>query len=151
MCFYFLNKETHETNSYWWAKEGEIKIILVYILYIYIYIYICWPTVVKGDPNAPFSIAPTLRCRGGHYSFPWFTLLTLDPYLITLSLKQGGIKYHVLSRPRIEPRSPGPLANTLTILPMGIYIYIYRERESEREYIKSQKLSTLVTLTGSSG
>ena len=27
-------------------------------------------TVVKGDQKAPFSIATTLRCRGGCYSFP---------------------------------------------------------------------------------
>ena len=31
-----------------------------------------------------------------------------------------------MTRPGIEPRSPGPLANTLTIMPIaGIYIYIY--------------------------
>ncbi len=28
-------------------------------------------TVVKGDPKAPFLIATTPKCRGGHYSFPW--------------------------------------------------------------------------------
>ena len=28
-------------------------------------------TVVEGDPNAPFSIATTPRCRGGRYSIPW--------------------------------------------------------------------------------
>ena len=32
-------------------------------------------TVVKGDQKAPFSIATTLRCRGGHYSFLWIALL----------------------------------------------------------------------------
>ena len=40
-----------------------------------------------------------------------------------LSVKQGGIKYHFwvfgITRPGIEPRSPGPLANTLTIMPMS--------------------------------
>ena len=30
---------------------------------------------VDGDPKAPFSIATTLRCRGGRYSFPWISLL----------------------------------------------------------------------------
>ena len=37
-----------------------------------------------------------------------------------------------MTQPGIEPRSPGPLANTLTIMPMSgqyilkyIYIYIY--------------------------
>ena len=45
-----------------------------------------------------------------------------------LSVKQGGIKYHFwvfsMTRPEIEPRSPGPLANTLLIWPMVRYIYI---------------------------
>ena len=40
------------------------------------------------------------------------------------SVKQGGIKYHFfwvfgMTRPGIEPRSPGPLANTLTARPMS--------------------------------
>ena len=33
-------------------------------------------------------------CRGECYSFLEIAPLTLDPYLITLSVKQGGIKYH---------------------------------------------------------
>ena len=28
-------------------------------------------TLVEGDPKAPFLIATTLRCSGGHYSFSW--------------------------------------------------------------------------------
>ena len=40
-----------------------------------------------------------------------------------LSVKQGGIKYHFkvfgMTRPEIELRSPGPLANTLTAGPMS--------------------------------
>ena len=41
-------------------------------------------TVVGGNPKVSFSIATTPRCRGGRYSFPWITLLTLDPYLMML-------------------------------------------------------------------
>ena len=52
------------------------------------------PIVVEGDQKAPFSIATTLRCRGGRYSFPSIAPLHLDTYLILLSVKQGGIKYH---------------------------------------------------------
>ena len=53
--------------------------------------------IVKDDPKAPFSIGTTLRCRGGHYSFPWIAPLTLDSsYFIMLSIKQEGIKYHFL-------------------------------------------------------
>ena len=54
---------------------------------------------------------------GGRYSIPRIAPLYLDTYLIFLSVKQGGIKYHFkslcITRYRIEPRSPGPLANTL--------------------------------------
>ena len=31
-------------------------------------------TLVEGDPKAPFSIATTLKCRDGRYSFPWIAL-----------------------------------------------------------------------------
>ena len=54
-------------------------------------------TIVEGNSKAPFSIATTLMCRGGRYSFPGLLYFTLDPYLIMLSVKQGGIKYHFLS------------------------------------------------------
>ena len=42
------------------------------------------PTVVKGNPKAPFSIAYTLRCRGGCHSFPCIASLTFDPHHIML-------------------------------------------------------------------
>ena len=32
--------------------------------------------------------------RGGCYSIPWISSRYLDPYLIWLSVKQRGIKYH---------------------------------------------------------
>ena len=50
-------------------------------------------TLAECDPKAPFSIATKLRCKWGRYSIP----LTLEPYLIWMSVKQGGIKYHFLS------------------------------------------------------
>ena len=53
--------------------------------------------VVEGDPKAPFSIATTPSCRGGRYSFPRIYPFYPWPYLIMLSVKQGGIKYHFLS------------------------------------------------------
>ena len=69
---------------------------------------------VKGNPKASFSIATTSRCKGGWYSFPW--IAPLDTYFIMLSFKQRGIKYHYwvfgMTRPEIEPLSPGPLANS---------------------------------------
>ena len=53
--------------------------------------------VVEGDSKAPFSIATTPMCMGECYSFPTIAQLYLDTYLIILSIKQGGIKYHFLS------------------------------------------------------
>ena len=71
-------------------------------------------TVVEGDPKAPFSIATTPMCCEGATPFPGLLHFTLDPYFIMLSVKQGSIKYQVfgITRPGIESRSPGPLANT---------------------------------------
>ena len=52
--------------------------------------------------------------------------LTLDLYVIMLSVKQSGIKYHFVVRlTEIAPWTPGPLPNTLHIWPMAYYIYIY--------------------------
>ena len=46
--------------------------------------------------------------------FSWITPLTLDWYFIMLCVKQRSIKYHFLNLWYvIEPRSPGPLVNTL--------------------------------------
>ena len=78
----------------------------------------------EGDPKAPLSIATTLMYRGERYSFPGLLHFTLDAHLIMLSVKQGCIKYHFwvfcMTRPRAEPRSPGPLANTLVIRPIAL-------------------------------
>ena len=54
-------------------------------------------TIVESDQKAPFSISTTSTCRGGRYFFLWIAPLTLDMYLILLSVKQGGIKYPFLS------------------------------------------------------
>ena len=111
----------------------HIYIYRVYIyIYIYIYIYVTrahikvkLATLVEGDPKAPFSIATQSRCRKGRYSIPWIAPLYL--YQEMLCVKQGGIKYQFLTfgmtRSRIEPQSPGPLANTLLIRPIACYVY----------------------------
>ena len=54
------------------------------LLYIYIYKLV---NRIRGRPKAPFSIATTTKCRGGHYSFPCIAPLTLDPYRIMPSVK----------------------------------------------------------------
>ena len=106
--------------------------------HIYIYIYKL-ATVVEGDQKAIFSIATTPRYWGGRWIaplYPWY----VPAYV--LSVKQGGIfKVFGMTRPEIEPRSPGPLGNTLPTGPisrlsvslslslsLSIYIYIYKAR-----------------------
>ena len=75
-----------------------------------------------GWPEGPFSITTTLRCRGGHYTFPWIAPFTLDLYLIMPKVKQGDIMYHFLSlwydSTRDWTQSPRPLAFSLSIMPM---------------------------------
>ena len=80
--------------------------------------------------KVPFSIATTPRCRGGRYFFPW--IIPLYPYICWVLGKEVSstiFKVFGTTRAGIEPRSPGPLANTLPTRPMNrflfIYIYIY--------------------------
>ena len=51
-----------------------------------------------------------------------FNSFYTDTHLLLLSVKQGGIKYHFkdfgMTPPGIEPRSSGPLVNTLPTRPM---------------------------------
>ena len=44
-------------------------------IYIYKVSKVKLATVFKGNQKAPFSMATALRCRGGHYSFPWIAPL----------------------------------------------------------------------------
>ena len=53
-------------------------------------------TDIEDNINLPFLIAATQRCKEGSTRFPELIHFTLDPYLIMLSVKQGGIKYHFL-------------------------------------------------------
>ena len=64
------------------VQKNSGNILKAPYIYIYIYILVSWLIVVKGNSIGSFLIATALRSRGGHYSFPWITVLTLDPYLI---------------------------------------------------------------------
>ena len=79
-------------------------------------------TIVEGDPKAPFSIATTPRCRGGRYSFPWIAPLYpwSLPYNAVLSKVASSTIFWVfgMTQTGIEPRSPGSLANNLTLTPL---------------------------------
>ena len=58
-------------------------------------------------------------------------------YLILLSVKQGGIKYHFwvfgMTRPRIETQAPQPLVNTLLIRPKWNINKKYKINKSDHE------------------
>ena len=57
--------EGYLTNKgFFLTKEGSI-----------IYSKLKLATVVEDDLKDPFSIATTLRCREGRYSFPWIAPL----------------------------------------------------------------------------
>ena len=96
-------------------------------MYIYIYI-VCWPTVVESDTKVNFSIATTPKFRGEHYSFLWIAWLTIDPYLILMTVKQGG-KYDFLNLWYDSTLDWTPVSraigNTLPTMLTYIYIYIY--------------------------
>ena len=51
-------------------------------------------TEVDGNPKDSLLIATTPTFSGGATLFPGLLHFTLDKYLIMLSVKQGGIKYH---------------------------------------------------------
>ena len=86
----------------------------------------------RGWPEAPFPIASPPKCKGAHYSFPWIVPLTLHPYLIMLSVKQAGIKYHFWSLWYESTwLNHGLAVHWWTLYSLGqwpcvcIYIYIY--------------------------
>ena len=63
---FFLSRHTH-THTH---------TLSFFLLSLSLYIYkVKLATVVEGDQKAPFSLAITLWCSGGRYSFPWITPL----------------------------------------------------------------------------
>ena len=68
-------------------------------------------TLDVGNPKAPFSKATIPKCRVGRDSYPWIAPL----YLWSLPYNASSTIFSVfsLTRPGIEPWSPGPMANTL--------------------------------------
>ena len=77
----------------------------------------------RGRLEGSLSIATTLRCREGCDSFPWIALLypSYVPYCWVLSKEVSSTNFNIfgMTRPGIEPRSPGPLANILPTTPMS--------------------------------
>ena len=83
----------------------------------------------RGRPESSFSIATTPKCRGEHYFFPRIVPLYpwYIPYIVVLSKEVSSTIFKVFGMmwPGIEPKSPGPLANTLPIRPMSWKSYRY--------------------------
>ena len=47
-----------------------------------------WPSIVEDNPKTSFSIAATLRCKRGYYSFPWISPPVAYWPLTKLSIKR---------------------------------------------------------------
>ena len=75
--------------------------------------------------KAPFSIATSPMSTEGFLSFLWIAPLTHDTYLIVLSVKQGGIKYHFLRLWYDSTRDRIPVTCVIGEYSTYIYIYIY--------------------------
>ena len=105
---YLSSRRVYRPTVLWWKAtitSRKTKLSLVMLA-----------TLVEDDLKAPFLIATTPRWGEGATPFPGLLHFTLDPHLIVLSAKQGGINNHFcvfrMTRPGIESRSPGPLVNT---------------------------------------
>ena len=80
----FVQEQQRYYLTYSWA--GKFRMVLFYgtstivgyfnakSIFIQIKLVKLSP-LVEGDPKAPFSIATTPSCWGGHYSFPWIAPL----------------------------------------------------------------------------
>ena len=76
-------------------------------------------TVVEGDQKASFWIATTPRCRGGRYFFLKHCSIlplirTLYCWVLSKEVSSTIFKVFGMTRPGIEPRSPGPLSEHST-------------------------------------
>ena len=66
-------------------------------------------TIVEGDQKALFSIAATLRCRGGCYSFPWIPPLYpwYIPYIAEYCKEVSSTIFKVWCDLGLNPGLPG--------------------------------------------
>ena len=72
-------------------SDKDVSVIFIFALnrrqFTYLCIYISkLATVVDGTSKASFSLATIQGCKGERFSFLWIAPLTLDPYLIMLSI-----------------------------------------------------------------
>ena len=95
----------------------------------------------RGWPEG--SLFDSLLHQGvgeGATPFPGLLHFTLDPYLIMLRVKKEASStifwVFGMTRPGIEPRSTGRLANTLTARPMsGIYYLVISFKKTSKDIL----------------
>ena len=95
---------------------------LIWININMLYCCCCWWPLIEDDQKAPFSIATTPRYKGGSYSFLW--IAPLYPWVLSKEVSSTILKVFGMTRPGIEPRSPGLLANTLPTRPISQLLYV---------------------------
>ena len=106
---------TNKVGGTYICKEVFLPASLSLRLFIYcVSRYPAWTGIWEYNS---FSIATTLRCRGGRYSFPWIAPIypwyVPSCWVLSKQLLSTIFKVFGMMRPWIEPRSPGPLVNTL--------------------------------------
>ena len=113
-------------------------------------LYVKLATVVEGDPKTPFSIATTLRCRRGRYSFPWIVPLypRYVPYNAVLSKEVSSTIFKSLVWLDLG-LNPGLPDHWRTLYSpdqyvSAIYIYIYIHT---RGLLKSSQSSQILDLS----
>ena len=109
-CISFLLNETGQTSISPLAKRLKLA------------------TIDEGDSKTLFSTATTPVCREGCYSFSWIAPLYSWSilYNTVLSKEESSTIFRVfgMTRPEIESRSPGPLANVTFCGKFSIQYYL---------------------------
>ena len=84
-------------------------------------------TVVQGDHKAPFSIATTLWCRGGCYSFPWIAPLYpwYVPYIVECYASRDNVPFFESLIWRDLGWNPGLLDHWQTLYPLHLFLIYY--------------------------
>ena len=105
-----------------------------------IFIKVKLVTVVVGDQKAPFLIATTQNCSEALFHF------NLDTYLISLSVKQGVVKYHFQSLWYDQVLNPG-LVYWVECLPMVQETLVQSQVASYQKLLKWYLIPPCLTLS----
>ena len=125
-----LNEPDMQDTPHMAEQKQDDQLELTYSSYVSRNIKVKLATVVKDDQKAPFSIATTPRCRGRVLLISVdcsFLPLIRTLYCWVLSKVVSGTIFKVFGMmwPGIEPRSPGPLVNTLPTRSKIYYTKMY--------------------------